>query len=63
MNPCDFKSGDKVFSFYTGEKYKVLESNKSGMEKLINLENNAIEDWNACNNNHFNKLEGQLKLF
>ena len=43
--------------------YKVIEPDKKGMAKLLNLDTNEEEDWNSCNNNHFNKLEGQLDIF
>lgn len=43
--------------------YKVIEPDKKGMAKLLNLDTNEEEDWNSCNNNHLNKLEGQLEIF
>lgn len=63
MNPCNFKSGDYIVSFYTGIHYKVIEHVKKGMAKLLNLDTNEEEDWNSFNNNHFKKLEGQLEIF
>ena len=63
ISTCELNPGDYIVSFYTGIHYKVIEPDKKGMAKLLNLDTNEEEDWNSCNNNHFNKLEGQLEIF
>ncbi len=62
MNPCAFKIGDWMQSKFTGKVYQLHKLTTSGMAVLIN-EHGGKEDWNACNNPHFLKFTGQLKLF
>ena len=57
MNPCSFKNNDIIYDIYRGTVYRVIENNnKKGMAKLLNLSNGNIEDWNAYNNNMFEKF-------
>jgi hypothetical protein len=61
--PCEFKEGDILDDFYTGDHYKVVEPDKHGMAVLLNLGTRKNEVWNAENNFRFTKLKGQLELF
>lgn len=61
-NPSVFSPGDKIASVYTGIHYTVIESDNRGMAILLNDSTNSMEDWNAHNNSHFYKLEGQLRI-
>lgn len=57
MNICEFKTGDKITNQYTSSNYEVIEPNKNGMSKIMNLDTGIVETWNAYNNNHFLKSE------
>jgi hypothetical protein len=61
--PSEFKKSDIIDDFYTGDHYKVIDSDKHGMAVLLNLGTRKNEVWNSCNNCRFTKLEGQLELF
>lgn len=62
-NPIHFNKGDFVRSFYSEKHYEVIEPDKRGMAILLDVETGRKEDWNSCNNPHFEKQTPQLKLF
>jgi hypothetical protein len=53
LNPYEYNKGDKIRSIYTRLQYQVIEPDKKGMANLKNLKSGEVEDWNACNNPHF----------
>lgn len=53
MNPNEFNAGQIIISVYTLDLYKVICPGKAGMSKLLNLQTNFVETWNAENNRHF----------
>lgn len=62
MNLCQFKNGSIVEDVYTSNHYRIIENDKHGMSVVENLSNGKKETWNACNNNRFIELRGQLEL-
>ena len=62
MNLIDFKVGDTVGEIYQPYTYKIINISQNGMAQVYNITLNRYEEWNACNNNRFFKLEGQLKI-
>jgi hypothetical protein len=63
FNPSHFKKGQMVVSVYSGTDYEIIEPDKKGMAKLMELDTGLITVWNAHNNTHFNSMNTQLKLF
>lgn len=61
LSPYHFPINTIIQSFYSNEYYILIDI-KAGMAKLLNIDNNYLEDWNACNNPHFIKVPQQLKL-
>ncbi len=60
-NIIEFAVGEMIVSIYSGIIYKIEKENK-GMAKLRSLDTGMLEDWNSCNNSHFQKAEGQLTM-
>ena len=62
-NPKDFPNGTLIESVYTGIRYTVVDNGYvKGMAKLRRENRTDTEEWNAYNNAHFRKLEGQLNF-
>lgn len=63
MNPNAFVPNTLVACMFTGLQYRVIEPDKKGMAKLLNVKTGRYEPWNACNNPRFYPLSEQLDLF
>ena len=53
QNPIKFNIGDIIESIYNKQKYKVIDPDKKGIAKLLNLESNVVQDFNSTSNPHF----------
>jgi len=53
QNPIKFNIGDIIESIYNKQKYKVIDPDKKGISKLLNLESNVVQDFNSTSNPHF----------
>jgi len=62
-NPNRFTKDELIKDVHTEKVYKVVEPDKKGMAKLLNIESGIVENWNACNNPRFIKQLSQLSLF
>lgn len=61
QSPSQFSSGQLIQSVYTGHIFILVEPNNRGLAKL-KTEYGGIETWNAHNNAHFIRSDGQRKL-
>lgn len=55
-NPIEFAEGTYIQSIYTGKVYKITKFFKNGMCNLFCEDTRSNENWNTCNNAHFEEV-------